>query len=66
MYYKEKGSRPVTRPQALSEKFDEFAHTMIEKLKNYEQQCRTYHEHSINGRTKFLLKIFSTNKCFSF
>lgn len=26
---------------------------MIEKLKNYEQQCRSYHEHSINGLKSF-------------
>ena len=49
MYYREKGVRPVTRPQALREKFDEYAQLMIEKLKLYEEQCRVYHEHSING-----------------
>ncbi len=49
LYYKDKGTRPVTRPQALREKFDEYAQTMIDKLKHYEEQCRVYHEHSING-----------------
>jgi hypothetical protein len=49
MYYREKGSRPVTRPQAVCEKFDEFAQTMIEKLRKYEDQCRAYHETSVNG-----------------
>jgi hypothetical protein len=48
----------VTRPQALSEKFDEFAVIMIEKLKNYEEQCRTYHEQSINGLNYSLKKYF--------
>jgi len=48
IFYREKGSRPVTRPQAICEKFDEFAHTMIEKLRKYEDQCRTFHENSIN------------------
>jgi hypothetical protein len=49
MFYKDKGARPVTRPQALREKFDEYAQMMVDKLKNYEEQCRVYHEHSING-----------------
>ncbi|CAF0808765.1 unnamed protein product [Rotaria sordida] len=48
IFYRDKGVRPVTRPQALREKFDEFAQVMIEKLKNYEEQCRSYHENSIN------------------
>jgi hypothetical protein len=53
MYYREKGSRPVTRPQALREKFDEYAQSMIDKLKLYEEQCRVYHERSINGLDYF-------------
>jgi hypothetical protein len=64
MYYREKGSRPVTRPQALREKFDEYAQIMIDKLKKYEEQCRTYHEQSINGL--FVLsftKLISNKKC---
>jgi hypothetical protein len=64
MFYKEKGPRPVTRPQALSEKFDEFAHMMIEKLKNYEQQCRAYHQHSINGRKKIFGQFFLQTNLF--
>lgn len=39
----------MTRPQILREKFEEFALLVIEKLKNYEEQCRSYHESSING-----------------
>ncbi|CAF5109823.1 unnamed protein product, partial [Rotaria magnacalcarata] len=57
MFYRDKGNRPVTRPQALREKFDEFAYSMIEKLKNYEEQCRTYHESSIN-EFRFMLELF--------
>ena len=57
IYYREKGSRPVTRPQAICEKFDEFAHTMIEKLRRYEDQCRTFHENSINGLLSTLKQI---------
>ncbi|CAF4534188.1 unnamed protein product [Rotaria sp. Silwood1] len=48
IFYRDKGPRPVTRPQALREKFDEFAHVMVEKLKSYEEQSRSYHENSIN------------------
>ncbi len=59
MFYKEKGPRPVTRPAALREKFDEFAHMMIDKLKDYQEQCRDYLEHSVNGLKYFLNKIFS-------
>ncbi|CAM4857478.1 unnamed protein product [Rotaria socialis] len=57
IFYRDKGNRPVTRPQVLREKFDEFAYSMIEKLKNYEQQCRTYHENSIN-EFHFMLELF--------
>lgn len=39
----------MTRPQALREKFDEYAQTMVDKLRQYEEQCRVYHERSING-----------------
>ncbi|CAF0926257.1 unnamed protein product [Adineta steineri] len=57
LYYREKGSRPVTRPQALREKFDDYANTMIEKLKSYEEQCRSYYEHSIN-EFRDMLELF--------
>jgi hypothetical protein len=63
MFYKEKGSRLVTRPEALREKFDEFAHLMIDKLKDYEEQCRTYLEQSING-LKYSLKLILINNYF--
>lgn len=52
LYYKEKGSRPATRPQAIREKFEEFARTMVAKLRNYEEQSRAYHEQSISGEFK--------------
>ncbi|CAF3644133.1 unnamed protein product [Rotaria sordida] len=61
IYYKEKGPRPVTRPQALREKFDEYVQTMIEKLKNYEEQCRAYHEHSINEFREMLESVERTS-----
>jgi hypothetical protein len=34
--------------------------TMVEKLKSYEEQCRTYYEHSINGF--YQIFFFSLNK----
>jgi hypothetical protein len=58
IYYKEKGSRHVTRPQALREKFDEFAEIMVEKLKQYEEQCLTHHGYSINGLNSIPFKIY--------
>ncbi|CAF1026509.1 unnamed protein product [Adineta ricciae] len=57
LYYREKGPRPVTRPQALRERFDEYVNTMIDKLKGYEEQCRTYHEQSIN-EFREMLELF--------
>ncbi|CAF1416429.1 unnamed protein product [Adineta steineri] len=57
MYYKEKGSRRVTRPQALREKFDDFAEIMVEKLKNYEEQCLSHHGYSIN-EFRNILEVF--------
>jgi len=61
IFYKEKGFRPVTRPQALREKFEEFAQMTIEKLKYYEQQCRVYRENSINGLKYSFKKIYLIN-----
>ncbi|CAF0851526.1 unnamed protein product [Adineta ricciae] len=57
VYYKEKGSRHVTRPQGLCEKFDEFAGLMIEKLKHYEEQCLAHHAYSIN-EFRNILELF--------
>ena len=57
MFYRDKGSRPITRPQVLQEKFEDFAYMMIEKLKTYEDQCRTHRDHSINGM-KYSLENF--------
>ncbi|CAF2342055.1 unnamed protein product [Rotaria sp. Silwood2] len=62
IFYRDKGSRPVTRPQALGEKFDEFAHVMVDKLKNYEAQCRSYHENSIN-EFRNVLELFERTSC---
>ncbi|CAF3714702.1 unnamed protein product [Rotaria sp. Silwood1] len=55
IFYQNKVRRPMTYPQVLREKFDEFAYLMVEKLKNYEEQCRSYHENSINDIKKFSL-----------
>lgn len=49
IYYRDKGSRPTTRPQAVNDKFDEFAQIMLQKLRGFEQQCRSFHEASISG-----------------
>ncbi|UJR28315.1 hypothetical protein I4U23_009559 [Adineta vaga] len=57
VYYKEKGSRHVTRPQALREKFDEFAEIMVDKLKHYEEQCLAHHAYSIN-EFRNILELF--------
>ncbi|WAR30538.1 CC180-like protein [Mya arenaria] len=43
MYYRQKGARPVTRPQALQETFELCADVIIQKLQSYYQQADEYH-----------------------
>ncbi|XP_069121816.1 LOW QUALITY PROTEIN: coiled-coil domain-containing protein 180-like [Argopecten irradians] len=43
MYYRQKGNRMVTRPQALQETFDQFAEVITQKLSSYFTQTDEYH-----------------------
>uniref|UniRef100_A0A1I8I5B4 DUF4455 domain-containing protein n=1 Tax=Macrostomum lignano TaxID=282301 RepID=A0A1I8I5B4_9PLAT len=43
LYYRQKGSRPVTRPQALHETFDQCSEVIISKLQAYFGQADAYH-----------------------
>ncbi|XP_021341706.1 coiled-coil domain-containing protein 180-like isoform X3 [Mizuhopecten yessoensis] len=43
MYYRQKGNRLVTRPQALQENFDQYAEVITQKLSSYFTQADEYH-----------------------
>ncbi|KAK2168021.1 hypothetical protein LSH36_21g05004 [Paralvinella palmiformis] len=43
VYYRQKGTRPVTRPQALQETLDDCAHVITQKLQSYHNQADEYH-----------------------
>nr|XP_022322516.1 coiled-coil domain-containing protein 180-like isoform X3 [Crassostrea virginica] len=43
MYYRSKGNRPVTRPQALQETFEACADVIVQKLQSYYTQSDEYH-----------------------
>lgn len=43
LYYRQKGSRAVTRPQALQETFEQCSDVVIQKLQSYYQQSDEYH-----------------------
>ncbi|XP_033732294.1 coiled-coil domain-containing protein 180-like isoform X1 [Pecten maximus] len=43
MFYRQKGNRMVTRPQALQENFDQFAEVITQKLSSYFTQADEYH-----------------------
>ncbi|XP_041481342.1 coiled-coil domain-containing protein 180-like isoform X1 [Lytechinus variegatus] len=43
LYYRQKGSRPVTRPQAIHEIFEQCADVIVTKLQSYYKQADEYH-----------------------
>lgn len=43
LYYRQKGARTVTRPQALQETMEQCAEIITEKLRSYYRQCDEYH-----------------------
>ncbi|XP_071097132.1 coiled-coil domain-containing protein 180-like [Haliotis cracherodii] len=43
LYYRQKGNRVVTRPQALQETFEQCADTLVQKLQSYFKQAAEYH-----------------------
>ena len=50
MFYRQKGNRSVTRPQALQETFDSCADVVVQKLQSYYTQADEYHNHCLQGR----------------
>lgn len=49
LYYRQKGQRQTTRPQAISEYFEACAETLIRRLRKYKQQTEVYHNSCIQG-----------------
>ena len=49
MYYRQKGARPVTRPQALQETFETCADVIVQKLQSYFTQADEYHNQCLQG-----------------
>ncbi|KAL4219460.1 hypothetical protein ACF0H5_022039 [Mactra antiquata] len=43
LYYRQKGNRAVTRPQALQETYEQCSDVIIQKLQSYYQQADEYH-----------------------
>ena len=50
LYYRQKGSRAVTRPQALQETFEQCSDVVVQKLQSYYQQSDEYHNQCLQGR----------------
>ena len=59
MYYRQKGNRPVTRPQALQETFDLCADVIVQKLQSYYQQADEYHNQCLQGQTGDYYRIIA-------
>ena len=51
MYYRQKGQRTPTRPQAIHENFDLCAEALVQRLTSYKTQSEEYHNSCIQGET---------------
>ena len=51
MFYKQKGNRPVTRPQLLQESLEQCADTVTQKLVSYTTQAERYLADCVNGQS---------------
>ena len=49
MYYRQKGQRTPTRPQAIHENFDLCAEALVQRLTSYKTQSEEYHNSCIQG-----------------
>ena len=49
LYYRQKGGRAVTRPQAIHETFEQCADVVVTKLQSYYQQADDYHNQCLQG-----------------
>lgn len=50
MYYRQKGNRPVTRPEAMQETFEVCAELLAEKLQSYYTQADDYRNQCLLGK----------------
>ncbi|XP_064616781.1 coiled-coil domain-containing protein 180-like [Liolophura sinensis] len=57
IFYKQKGSRAVTRPQALQDNFDHCADALVFKLQSYFNQAETYHNQCLQEFRSQLMEI---------
>lgn len=65
MYYRQKGQRNPTRPQAIHENFDLCAEALDQRLISYKKQSEEYHNSCIQGEMKceaetYLAGLFSS------
>ena len=58
MYYRQKGQRTPTRPQAIHENFDLCAEALVQRLMSYKTQAEEYHNSCIQGEGKWELKRY--------
>lgn len=56
MYYRQKGQRTPTRPQAIHENFDLCAEALVQRLMSYKTQAEEYHNSCIQGEGKYNLE----------
>ena len=50
MYYRQKGQRTPTRPQAIHDNFDLCAEALVQRLTSYKTQSEEYHNSCIQGK----------------
>ena len=50
LYYRQKGSRPPTRPEAIHENFELCADVIVAKLQSYFNQADEYHNQCLQGK----------------
>ena len=62
MYYRQKGQRTPTRPQAIHENFDLCAEALVQRLTSYKTQSEEYHNSCIQGEAAWN----DTFRCASF
>ena len=53
MYYRQKGQRTPTRPQAIHENFDLCAEALVQRLTSYKTQAEEYHNSCIQGKEEW-------------
>ncbi|XP_076436919.1 coiled-coil domain-containing protein 180-like isoform X2 [Babylonia areolata] len=57
LYYRQKGTRAVTRPQVLQETFEQCQDVVTQKLQSYYQQCDDYHNQCLQEFRQQLNKV---------